>query len=103
METTVGTRKNIDRRSFIGGSDARIIMRGDEIALTRLWREKRGEVDPEDLEAFARYLECWRDDLGDTGTADEVRAFACRRIAGMRQAGRLSELEANRWNRRFAC
>jgi predicted phage-related endonuclease len=38
-----------DRRSFIGGSDARIIMGDDETALLRLWREKRGEVEPEDL------------------------------------------------------
>ena len=38
-----------DRRSFIGGSDARIIMGDDEAALLRLWREKRGEVEPEDL------------------------------------------------------
>src|ERR1700686_5736236 len=38
-----------DRRSFIGGSDARIIMGDDEAALVRLWREKRGEVEPEDL------------------------------------------------------
>jgi predicted phage-related endonuclease len=37
------------RRSFVGGSDARIIMGDDEAALHRLWREKRGEVDPEDL------------------------------------------------------
>jgi predicted phage-related endonuclease len=37
------------RRSFIGGSDARIIMGNDEAALIRLWREKRGEVGPEDL------------------------------------------------------
>src|SRR5262249_28007514 len=37
------------RRSFIGGSDARIIMGNDEAALTQLWREKRGEVEPEDL------------------------------------------------------
>src|SRR5437879_5965293 len=37
------------RRSFIGGSDARIIMGDDEAALSRLWREKRGEVEPEDL------------------------------------------------------
>jgi predicted phage-related endonuclease len=36
------------RRSFIGGSDARIIM-GDDEAVLRLWREKRGEVDPKDL------------------------------------------------------
>jgi predicted phage-related endonuclease len=38
-----------DRRSFIGGSDARIIMGDDEAMLVRLWREKRGEVEPEDL------------------------------------------------------
>src|SRR5262245_7973275 len=37
------------RRAFIGGSDARIIMGSDEAALVRLWREKRGEVGPEDL------------------------------------------------------
>jgi len=37
------------RRSFIGGSDARTIMGDDEGALLRLWREKRGEVEPEDL------------------------------------------------------
>jgi predicted phage-related endonuclease len=37
------------RRSFIGGSDARIIMGSDEAALIRLWREKRGEVEPEDV------------------------------------------------------
>jgi putative phage-type endonuclease len=37
------------RRGFIGGSDARIIMGSDESLLIRLWREKRGEADPEDL------------------------------------------------------
>ncbi len=38
-----------DRRHFIGGSDARIIMGQDEAALLRLWREKRGELEPLDL------------------------------------------------------
>jgi hypothetical protein len=38
-----------NRRWFIGGSDARIIMGSDEAALVRLWREKRGEAEPEDL------------------------------------------------------
>ena len=38
-----------NRRHFIGGSDARIIMGDDEARLLRLWREKRGEVEPEDL------------------------------------------------------
>ena len=37
------------RRSYIGGSDARVIMGSDEGALTRLWKEKRGELEPKDL------------------------------------------------------
>src|SRR5215204_3966809 len=41
--------RHLSRREFIGGSDARIIMGKDESALQRLWREKRGEVEPEDL------------------------------------------------------
>jgi len=45
--TESGTEKN--RRSFVGGSDVRIIMGDDEKALVRLWREKRGEVPPKDL------------------------------------------------------
>jgi predicted phage-related endonuclease len=36
-------------RYFVGGSDARVIMGTDEKALIRLWQEKRGEVEPEDL------------------------------------------------------
>ena len=30
-------RKFVERRTFIGGSDARIIMGSDEAALVRLW------------------------------------------------------------------
>jgi predicted phage-related endonuclease len=45
--TTASSGHN--RRSFIGGSDTRIIMGNDEAALMRLWREKRGEVEPQDL------------------------------------------------------
>jgi YqaJ-like viral recombinase domain len=37
-----------DRRYFIGGSDARVIMGTDEAALLHLWREKRGEAEPPD-------------------------------------------------------
>ena len=44
-----GKTDNNERRHFIGGSDARIIMGRDEKALVRLWQEKRGERDPEDL------------------------------------------------------
>ena len=41
--------QHLNRRDFIGGSDARTIMGNDEAALVQLWREKRGEVEPEDL------------------------------------------------------
>jgi predicted phage-related endonuclease len=47
LNESTDTKKR--RRYFIGGSDARIIMGDDEGALLRLWREKRGEVEPEDL------------------------------------------------------
>ena len=43
------TAASHNRRHFIGGSDARIIMGKDEKALLRLWREKRGEEAPQDL------------------------------------------------------
>src|SRR5258707_15057812 len=43
------SRAYVDRRGFIGGSDARTIMGTAEAALLRLWREKRGEAEPEDL------------------------------------------------------
>jgi predicted phage-related endonuclease len=49
MKSTAWTKMNEERKHFIGGSDARIIMGSDEGNLVRLWREKRGEVDPEDL------------------------------------------------------
>jgi len=43
-----------DRRYFIGGSDARIIMGDDEGALQYLWRGKRGEAELEDLSGKPR-------------------------------------------------
>ena len=49
MKSDMWTKPSENRRFFIGGSDARIIMGGDEAALVRLWREKRGEAKPEDL------------------------------------------------------
>ena len=48
-EHPTGIGLSANRTGFIGGSDARIIMGDDEAALLRLWREKRGELEPEDL------------------------------------------------------
>ena len=49
MKDTLWKNSRRDRRYFVGGSDARVIMGDDEAALIRLWKEKRGEVEPEDL------------------------------------------------------
>ncbi|MCK1518861.1 YqaJ viral recombinase family protein [Bradyrhizobium sp. 17] len=49
MDTRVPAKVQPDRRTFIGGSDARIIMGDDHDKLVRLWREKRGEIAPQDL------------------------------------------------------
>src|SRR5271154_4699399 len=49
MKICSEVRQLPDRRSFIGGSDARTIMGDDEARLVRLWQEKRGEIEPEDL------------------------------------------------------
>jgi len=38
-----------DRSHFIGGSDARVIMGGNEAAKIELWQQKRGEAEPPDL------------------------------------------------------
>jgi predicted phage-related endonuclease len=49
MPHSQGVHMQFNRRSFIGGSDARIIMGDDQAALIRLWQEKRGDAGPEDL------------------------------------------------------
>jgi putative phage-type endonuclease len=49
MKSRISTKSYESRNSFIGGSDARVIMGSDEAALVQLWREKRGEAEPEDL------------------------------------------------------
>jgi hypothetical protein len=49
MKSRLWRKSYGDRRFFIGGSDARIIMGSDEAALVLLWRQKRGEADLEDL------------------------------------------------------
>ena len=48
-DLTVSRSIKPDRRQIIGGSDARIIMSPNEAALIQLWKEKRGEAEPEDL------------------------------------------------------
>ena len=43
------TLRTSDRCSYLGASDARTMLGKDEKALFRLWQEKRGEIEPEDL------------------------------------------------------
>src|SRR5258708_1612017 len=49
MSKSYANQEKRDRRTFVGGSAPRIIMGSDEAALIRLWRQKRGEAEPEDL------------------------------------------------------
>ena len=49
MNKSLSPKDFESRRHFIGGSDARIVMGDNEDALIRLWREKRGEIEPQDL------------------------------------------------------
>jgi predicted phage-related endonuclease len=64
MEREIRSATRAERRLFIGGSDARIIMGSDEPALVRLWQEKRGEVGAEDLSAnLIVQLGCVTEDL----------------------------------------
>src|ERR1700736_192435 len=68
IATAPAYRKHIDRRLFIGGSDARIIMGHDQSALVRRWREKRGGAGAQDYSgnlivqlglATERLNRCW--------------------------------------------
>jgi predicted phage-related endonuclease len=60
--------------SYIGGSDARTILGRDEGALTRLWQEKRGEVEPQNLEYnLAVQLGCVTEELNRRWFARETR------------------------------
>ena len=45
----LGSLETDQRRGFIGGSDANVILSGDGDRVLSLWREKRGEAEPEDL------------------------------------------------------
>jgi len=75
-----------DRLLGIGGSDANIILSGDEERVMRLWREKRGESPPEDLsgklpvvlgswtEEFNRQ---WYEKLSGNRLADAGRVLTC--------------------------
>lgn len=45
----MGAEERQARMTSLGGSDARIIMSGNASAIEQLWREKRGEIEPEDL------------------------------------------------------
>ena len=53
-----------ERRAFVGGSDANVILSGDVERIARLWREKRGAADPEDLSGIlAVMLGCWTEEF----------------------------------------
>jgi hypothetical protein len=42
-------QSSVHRRCFVGGSEGGVIMGDEQGALLHLWREKRGEAEPDDL------------------------------------------------------
>jgi hypothetical protein len=52
------------RNTCIGGSDANTILSGDAERIERLWREKRGEAEPENLTGrIPVMLGCWTEEF----------------------------------------
>ena len=69
------------RSSYIGGSDARIVLGKDENALIRLWKEKRGEIEPEDLSGnLLVQFGCATEDLNRRWFERETGRTACEQI-----------------------
>ena len=63
-EIVTGAEQLAQRRGAIGGSDANIILSGDGEWVRRLWLEKRGEVEPEDLtDRLPVMLGCWTEEF----------------------------------------
>lgn len=56
----LGQSEKDQRRFFLGGSDANAILSGDRERIFKLWHEKRGEAQAEDLSSrLAVMLGCW--------------------------------------------
>src|SRR5215217_726813 len=80
----------VNRSSYIGGSDARTILGKDESALIRLWKEKRGEIEPEDLSGnLLVQFGCATEDLNRRWFERETR----RRLGGIQRFIRHPRLE----------
>jgi hypothetical protein len=77
---TTELRQN--RRSFISGSDARAIISDDEGALLRLWREKRGQAEPEDVSNTPRPIQPY-DRAGTKPSASSVRTAHAAFVAAL--------------------
>ncbi|MGZ2411015.1 putative phage-related endonuclease [Sphingomonas sp. F9_3S_D5_B_2] len=48
--------RRVESQSYLGGSDANIVFSGNRDKISRLWLEKRGEVEPEDLSSSLAVL-----------------------------------------------
>ena len=76
-ELGLGEELTFVRRAGIGGSDANVILSGDEERINRLWREKRGEAVHEDLSCVLPVmLGTWTEDFNrqwfEKGTGQQV-------------------------------
>ncbi len=75
----LGACERDERRRFIGGSDANVILSGDRDRILRLWREKRGEAEGEDLSSvlavmLGRWTEAFNRQWYQKLSGEQVRA-----------------------------
>jgi len=81
------------RLSGIGGSDANVILSGDAERITRLWREKRGEAEAQDLSSIlAVMLGSWTEAFNRQWYEQETGHLVSR-------VGEVSLCEQHAWRR----
>ncbi|MGQ0588113.1 MAG: YqaJ viral recombinase family protein [Sphingosinicella sp.] len=89
----LGSEAQRARRNGIGGSDANIILSGDAGRIHRLWTEKRGEAEPEDLSALLpAMLGCWTEAFNRQWYERETGNLVA-------DAGKIAVSDAHPWRR----
>lgn len=89
----LGSEEQRARRDGIGGSDANIILSGDAGRIHRLWTEKRGEAEPEDLSALLpAMLGCWTEAFNRQWYERETGTLVA-------DAGKIAVSEEHPWRR----
>jgi hypothetical protein len=81
------------RRTGIGGSDANVLLSGDADHVLRLWREKRGADEPEDLSSKLTVM------MGSWTEAFNRQWYACRTGLEVTEVGSIWESITHPWRK----